>query len=434
VGSDGSLIEMEENELMEKGKAYWLFATHDNVYGYSTTCTISEHGSGGSGGAGEGGHDSGGSECQGGACAGEDHESGSNSTSNHGNETGNDNGGDEDEGFGNNLAFPAIFSERIGLSGFYVNESTGLRDLENATLGETKNLKGQWLCCNSEAEECEDKNNDTIINENDYSRNACMASHIKWYPQQTENEWQADFEIAEEHVNVTGNWGDNLVRQTWKTNSVIRVEMVLEENLGEQNKTMTAYSMQSLYGEFMSEIFGTNGETYESESATVYSACPRLVIQKLNGTSINGEHGFPVDGGTVLNQSTVEAYLGDGSGFFAAETNVAGKVVYGYNWFMSKTAYPQKEGWWRISFLLDDSVNYTLAGEAIEGSGEEESLSEEGVEGNYPADCQISIENLDAEDLIADSEGRPFYEPQLAGEGRGTYIDIFIESGNGAQN
>ena len=45
-----------------------------------------------------------------------------------------------------------------------------------------------------------------------------------------------------------------------------------------------------------------------------------------------------------------------GPGYYSAEINVAGKLVYGYNWFLRNLAIPDKTGWYLISFYLEPAV------------------------------------------------------------------------------
>lgn len=233
-----------------------------------------------------------------------------------------------DEGFGNNLSTPVIFSEGIGLSGLPLSLDSGLRPRpgEPAELAELPYL-------------------------------LTLDPDSLLFLQQTENCWQAEFEDGTERsvpVEVTVDWSDNLVRQTWTPKSVIRVEVVLQELLDEngeptREELMQGYPMFYAFGEGRTEMYGVAGPETVPTNATAFSVCPRLVIAKLL------ESGEEV----VLYEGTIAEGLGsDGPGYYNAEINVAGKVIYGYNWFLNQmdTQGLPKEGWWRIYFIIDESA------------------------------------------------------------------------------
>lgn len=182
-----------------------------------------------------------------------------------------------------------------------------------------------------------------------------------WYLQGVaNNSWQAANAIPAEPVDVSWvDWGDNLEAKAWNEHSVVRVETVLYQDL---NESMDAYSMKQISGQGTDEVWGTNGVVYESMQATVYSACARLLIQKLdkerNATDLDIEWNsvqmqWTGDVQPPLVSSAVWEVL-DGSespAAYSAEINVQGKVIYGYNWFVQDMA--DAAGDYRLTFVID---------------------------------------------------------------------------------
>ena len=85
--------------------------------------------------------------------------------------------------------------------------------------------------------------------------------------------------------------------------------------------------------------------------ATVYSACARLMIQKVTGDDIlwSSEEGRWVGtiGGPVVNVAAYNAT----TDVYSAEINAGGGVIYGYNW--NTKANADGAGTYRVTFLLD---------------------------------------------------------------------------------
>ena len=173
------------------------------------------------------------------------------------------------------------------------------------------------------------------------------------YCQQDPNStWQADNEVATAPVDVSSiDWGDNLEARPWAAGSQVRVETTLYETLP-TDTTMNGYNMVVVSGARSTEMQGTNGSTYESPTATIFSRAARLTIQPItsgdtlfwNPTTTQWT-GAGV-GAPLYNMAVFQA--GDGPGQYTGEINVSGKVVYGYNW---KT--PAVAGTYRVTFSLD---------------------------------------------------------------------------------
>ncbi|HEX5818118.1 MAG TPA: hypothetical protein VFY20_04525, partial [Gemmatimonadales bacterium] len=117
------------------------------------------------------------------------------------------------------------------------------------------------------------------------------------------------------------------------------------------------------------EIKCTDGSTFTTSTAappTIFSATARLTIQKLES-----------QGGAVactyFDGSTADKFGNDGPGFYGAEVNVSGKVMYGYNWMLNRTlptscAGQDKAGWWRLTFWVDDARTGSASGIAYQGN------------------------------------------------------------------
>lgn len=249
-------------------------------------------------------------------------------------------GGGETTGFGNNLSYPVIFAEGYGITGLQIppgttwsapytdpvttvaGDNTGVRPL----LGESFTAF-PWLV-------------------EPYPTNPL------YYAQNTVNTWRAQWAVGAagtpEQVQV--DWGDNLVSQSWTATQPVRVETVLRQAL---TTPMIAYPMTSLLGSRRNEIQGTTGETYDSLGRTVYSITARLIIQKYDATWTT-----VIPNGCSVDKAVYTA-AADGPGAYAAEVNVSGSLIYGYNWTLSQcSAAPDttKDGNWRITFLLDPAA------------------------------------------------------------------------------
>ena len=201
-----------------------------------------------------------------------------------------------------------------------------------------------------------------------------VVDGVTWYYQQDENnEWQAesaDWSAAPVEV-TTIDWGDNLEARSWTIRSLVRTEVVLYQDLG---VPMTGYEMFHISGEGTTEVWGTNGVDYASNEATVYSGVARYTIQKLNVVNpYDDTTGLPIPSGdlgliwdaaagvwtgpvgAMLYNSAVweaEGVLGhDLTSIYKSETNIPGKIIYGYNWNLKRTN--DGTGFYRITFSLD---------------------------------------------------------------------------------
>lgn len=183
------------------------------------------------------------------------------------------------------------------------------------------------------------------------------------------NVWQAANFPAAEPLNVDlVDWGDNLESVDWGTRSMVRTEIVLYENL---EIPVLEYAMRHVDGWGENEVHGLQ-TTLDDEivygpgtQATVYSHNARLTIQKLNVDRDSIPEGkltwVPNTGWEsitpndslinppLLNMAVYEAE--DGPGYYNAEINVKGKVIYGFTWNLRDMN--EGTGTYRITFSLD---------------------------------------------------------------------------------
>jgi hypothetical protein len=299
-------------------------------------------------------------------------------------------GGGHFEVFGNNLSFPVIWAEGV------TKTLRGTPGMIPVTQGEWMfwwgtTAEGDPLSCvpNTDATGCADGR-------------ALGTGAIRAYLQKDEfNVWQADSAPGvagtPEAVNWI-DWGDNLESQDWYDRSQVRTEVVLFKDL---TTPMLEYGMRHLSGWGIDEIHGlaagANGlapEQVPGTQATVYSHCARLTIQKLLALREDIKEGdLAWDAATdqwvgalvnppIFNKAVWEA--GDGPGYYAAEINVKGRVIYGYTWNVRTLNDPVgggAAGDYRITFSLDPGcpvgLNTSLASAQILTATEEEAVVEE---------------------------------------------------------
>jgi len=278
---------------------------------------------------------------------------------------------DGGETAGNNLSFPVIWSE-------------GVTKVLPGTAGMTPILNGEWwywwgtsgvdpdiipLSCPP------DPDDETFCDD----RIAMQASGpapgegwVKAYLQKDAgNLWQAgsvDMSAAPLVVHWI-DWGDNLESVDWYTRSQVRTEVVLFQDLSEP---MLEYEMRHVSGWGIDEVHGlaVANETPQQGlggQATVFSPCARLTIQKLlversDPQLVDGLQWVPGVGWeevgfddlinpAIFNGAVHEA--GDGPGYYNAEINVKGRIIYGYTWNVRKLN--DGAGDYRVTFSFDET-------------------------------------------------------------------------------
>ncbi len=264
-------------------------------------------------------------------------------------------GGGEPTGtYGNNLSFPLLFADGYGITGAKItgtwpgigpfatlptfDYNTGLRPLSTEKL--------------------------TTFPYFDPSTQVSLGGVI-YFPQATASTWQAEWRnnAAGSLLEVVVDWGDALLSKTYTASSQVRIETVLKQDatIAGVTDTMTAFTMKLLAGSRTTELQGTDKSTYSSATRNVFAINARLKIEKI-----------ATDGGAdivIVDKAVYEGFgtstEGGGSSAtskaYAAELNVGGTLVYGYNFALSAvTGVPSKTGQYRITFSLDPEA--TVAG------------------------------------------------------------------------
>lgn len=202
------------------------------------------------------------------------------------------------------------------------------------------------------------------------------------------NTWQAGSADGNGVVYVDLiDWGDNLESVDWYTRSQVRTEVVLFKDV----QPMTEYEMRHTSGWGINEVHGLavslGGEVQKGPGtqATVYSPCARLTIQKL---LVNRE-AVPAGALTwVAEQGWTETnpdamYInapifnkavyagGDGPGYYSAEINVKGRIIYGYTWSVRQLhdltgVPPTTAGDYRITFSFDEACGTVYLNTSLE--------------------------------------------------------------------
>lgn len=248
---------------------------------------------------------------------------------------------------------------------------------------------------------------------------------IQVYPQgDPENTWQAQNEASLMPVEVDEiDWGDNLEAKSLTLGKPVRVETTLLKNLG-LGEEMKGFKMVSLEGEKREEVFATTGEEYESEQATIYSACARLTIQRLL-ISREDPYLYLLKWDAATGEWTGEELIspavfnggawagGEGTGY-SAEVNGSGKAIYGYNWLTSGL----QAGDYRITFSFDQSCASTLITEAtkVAFSEEETAVTAAAEESGSGGVSGGGVPQIDASNNLSYVDvqlGTPSYEPYV---------------------
>jgi fibronectin type 3 domain-containing protein len=253
-------------------------------------------------------------------------------------------GGGGDTGFGNNLSFPLVFADGYGLAGAKISGTwpgigpfaelptfdynAGLRPLSTETLTEFPFFDAST---------------------------AVSLGGVTYYPQATASTWEAEWRnnAAGDQLEVIVDWGDALLSKSYTSNSIVRIETALKQDasIPAVIDSMTAYKMVLLAGSQTTELQGTDKSTYASAARNVFAINARLKIEKI-----------ATGGGAdvVLFDKAVYEGLGtttEGGGTtvdkYGAELNVAGTLVYGYNFKLSSVTGVAKTGQYRITFSLD---------------------------------------------------------------------------------
>lgn len=274
---------------------------------------------------------------------------------------------DGEESAGNNLSFPVIWADGAGTAKLL----RGIEE-EHTTAGEWWYVWGEdpadpsypiYSCQPNPA-------NPEVCLSGDAPGDGSSTVYKAYVQKDVNNLWQATNSGLE--TNFDGyvdriDWGDNLESVDWTIASQVRTELVLYEDLA---TPVRQYAMRHVAGWGITEVHGlqcdkATGEPLygDGNEATVYSHNARLTIQKLNVENLDdlgtltwvpeeGWSGADVND-PIFNMAVYEA--GDGPGYYNAEINVKGKVIYGYTWKLKKMN--DGVGYYRITFSFDDGTS-----------------------------------------------------------------------------
>ncbi len=261
----------------------------------------------------------------------------------------------------NNLSFPVIWAE-------------GIPKALPGTQGMAPVLNGEWWYWwgdplpDGTLQACRpDADNEPLCDNGDSPGDGW----VKAYVQKDEfNVWQAgaiNGPSGGVYVDQI-DWGDNLESVDWYTRSQVRTEVVLYKNV---SPSMLEYQMRHIKGWGTDEVHGLavkGPQALEGSGlqATVYSPCARLTIQRLRVDRDDPQVGALVwdpinkywtepSGSTadlinapLFNLAAWQSQ--DGPGYYNAEINVKGKVIYGYTWNVRRLN--EGAGDYRITFSL----------------------------------------------------------------------------------
>lgn len=246
------------------------------------------------------------------------------------------------------------------------------------------------------------------------------------------NDWQANWLASVgttpvSHIDV----GDNLESVPWRTTSPVRVEFVPFGTAA----SMIGFEMVYVSGQGMDEVWGAKAPNVETPKAvtfvpgfaTLYSDSMALSLTKL-------EQGP----GSISTAPNVAAYSWNSASktwvradstavahtervTLTAEINVKGKLIYGYNWSVSRIPLASgvtSDGWWRVTFFSKDTsspldfTSTTLTYDPLAGEETHEDLTPLAIHTaelypTYPRKAVVDPGN----DLV--------------------YIDVYIRSGAG---
>lgn len=387
-------------------------------------------------------------------------------------------GGGHTETFGNNLSYPVIWAE-------------GVEKTLQGTPGMEPILTGEWwyqwgtngtdpnivpASCEPDPDESNmvlNPNGDPFCNDfltNSLTRLAGVPAAdnplplTRAYIQKDQfNVWQAWSGTASAAgvANSVGgvdvhwiDWGDNLESVPWTTQSQVRTEVVLFQDLPEP---FLEYEMRHTSGWGINEVHGLAADLTATPllasgtRGTVYSNCARLTIQKLlvprEDTRLADLIWVPGEGWTepegyeanlinphIFNGSVHEG--GDGPGYYSAEINVKGRIIYGYTWSVRKlndmtpvagSSIPTAAGDYRLTFSLDQQCGAV-------------GLQTYFVEGTTQIIVPVETEEAVSIASSGDSEGGTavlvpavFDENGALTDGNLTYIDVRIVGKSGGK-
>ena len=269
--------------------------------------------------------------------------------------------GGGDETMGNNLSVPVIFAEGYGVTGLLATvDDLGSTGLRTPATGTYATLPDYTI----------DAGSPTVT----------LSNGATGYCQQTGHTWMAQW--ASTPTPAVADWGDNLVSQQFTSSSIVRVEVGLLAPT-----TMTGFNMYAYSGTRRTELQCTDLTENTALQPTVYSVAPRLRIYKVNGK------GAPPMDPPVVDLAVDDAFGKDGPGYYRAEINVSGKVVYGYNWYLNQLNLTDKKGWYLVSFSLETA---DIGGVAVPPGVTLTGVADASAELTSPSETRIWVQVTDS--------------------------------------
>lgn len=234
--------------------------------------------------------------------------------------------------------------------------------------------------------------------EPDFDGTAYCVDGERYYLQGDETvSWQADWAVASGMVSATVDWSDEVIKKAWNDKSVIPVSVTLSvvppvnmtgyamtEFLDGVPPLCTEEAISPLFStteeEEVESVWGTNGDTYESNVATVFTVGAKLTIQQLV-VDDTGEPATDAEGNYVpvtdyiLDSPVTTSFENLGKpDWLAPAIDVEGRIVYLFNWNLAAKQFGPDEdrsGWYMLTFSIADEVTYTLnKGYSVEDRGE----------------------------------------------------------------
>lgn len=221
----------------------------------------------------------------------------------------------EEETGGNNMSWPVVFADGIGLLGSPVATDPGVRPL--AAEGIVVDVLPFW-----------------------WSEN--VPDYDTYYLQNSTSVWRAEYidGTGQPRYDAEVKFGDNLFAKNWTTTRPIRVEVAMSATgVG----TLRGFNMFLLEGEGATEIQGTDGSTADFVPL-IYLEGAIITVERIDGPD-----------GQVL----AELFSGDPT----VEMNGAGRIIWGYQLDLETWTPPAgvtKEGMYRISFTIPSEANATI--------------------------------------------------------------------------
>lgn len=226
------------------------------------------------------------------------------------------------------------------------------------------------------------------------------------YEQGMGNLWRAQFSVDKVETPVALiDWGDNLESKDWRLGAMIRVEVRLKGDL--EGSTMQGYRMYHMFGEGVTERWGTDGTEIYPSDPYIYASGARLLIQEVACADPDW------DGTNWQCEGLDMPVVHDDD--MSTEVNIGGYAIYGFRWVTRdcRAADTCRAGEdYRLTFVLPETSNVKIS--KIGGT-----------------EIEVAVEEPTDEDPHAASiTEEPVGNQAEVGEGH-TWIDVGLIQGGG---